>query len=107
MTTDAPDGPYDRSAWSHRNEAREPIPSADPSSLARAMSQLRHLLPRPGPTAHALIFTATFIARWSDTVPIHVPCSGIASRGVRTTATRKTSGFRGATFFHAASDTGG
>ena len=32
------------SALSHRNEARQPIPSADASSLARAMSQLRHLL---------------------------------------------------------------
>jgi hypothetical protein len=40
MTTDAPDGPYDLSA-----KARARSLSADTSSsLARAMSQLRHLL---------------------------------------------------------------
>jgi hypothetical protein len=44
MTTDAPDGPYDLSALVPRNDAREPISSSDTSSLARAMSQLRHLL---------------------------------------------------------------
>src|SRR5258706_16103220 len=43
---------------------------------------------RPVGRAAVMTFTATFMVRWSDAVPIHVPCSGIASRGSRTTATR-------------------
>ena len=41
----------------------------------------------------ATTLTATFMARWSDLVPIHVPCNGIASRGSRATATRTRSWF--------------
>ena len=39
-------------------------------------------------SAAAATLTATFMARWSDAVPIHVPCSGIASLGSSTTAMR-------------------
>src|SRR5580704_13708020 len=37
--------------------------------------------PLPVPASGcAATLTATFMARWSDAVPIHVPCTGIASR---------------------------
>src|SRR5229473_231224 len=50
--------------------------------------KLLGLSQHPVGRAAVMTFTATFMVRWSDEVPIHVPCSGIASRGSRTTATR-------------------
>src|SRR4029077_5666800 len=56
--------------------ARKFLPSR--GGRGRAATIVARSLYRPATAAVTL--TATFMLRWSDAVPNHVPCNGIASR---------------------------
>src|SRR5262249_45756142 len=59
------------------------------AAIVAGQRPLSARVPRARPaSAVSVALTATFMAIWSDAVPNHVPCSGIASRGSFTTATR-------------------
>jgi hypothetical protein len=59
-----------------------------PAAIVADQRHCRTRAPSPRPASAVVTLTATFMARWLHAVPIHVPCSGIASRGSCTTATR-------------------
>ena len=73
------------------NLHRKPFPPAQAESWVLRIDGTKILFVHHAATNHAaaaVTLTATFMARWSDALPIHVPCKGIAWRGSCTTATR-------------------